>query len=167
MAVHLPACRGAAGRGGPRCCAPRHGFLGRFAAAEFGWSHAEERRAPAAARGGTAAAISAASQRPDTPCGPLRLLIGASRSCGGTTASVPITRCAPDVANAPRLRAITASIAALVRSGPTSAASLFRTSCGVDPVPPIPAVITWLICAAVHSLGGIPWRGGHHVALAC
>src|SRR5207248_10699049 len=47
-----------------------------------------------------------------------------------------------------------------IRSDPTSAACLFRAPCGVDPVPPMPAVITWLICAAVHSLGGIPMARG-------
>src|SRR3989440_12795898 len=104
MAVHLPACRGAAGRGGPRCCAPRHGFLGRFAAAEFGWSHAEERRAPAAARGGIAAGVFGASQRPHTTGGPLKVFFGAAPSWGGGATSLARPRKAPPRARTPPAR---------------------------------------------------------------
>jgi hypothetical protein len=48
----------------------------------------------------------------------------------------PIER-TPGVANASSFRAIPASIAALKREGPPSAAFLFRALCGVDPVSPL------------------------------
>jgi hypothetical protein len=51
-----------------------------------------------------------------------RLLIGASGLCGGVKSSAPTVRYTPDVANASSLRVIAASIAALMRSDPTSAA---------------------------------------------
>ena len=53
---------------------------------------------------------------------PNSLLIGASGLCGGTKSSAPTVRCTPDVANASSLRVIAASIAALMRSDPPSAA---------------------------------------------
>ena len=59
-----------------------------------------------------------------------RLLIGASRLCSGIKPSAPTVRCTPGVANASSLRVIAASIAALARGDPTSAAFLFGRYAG-------------------------------------